>query len=253
MNNTLAMESAPRRSLLHSNPLLSRLSRVTERSESDAATYTGIASKTAFFLLLTLVGIVAQLLVKAIFASEPVWQTVSIYDKFTVALSMNEAIVLGVVLVGGFIAELLGIFLRKSIPVTGTLYSVSQGYLISFLVFDVLNGYEALGLEALLLTVAVVAVMSWLYTSGRIRDNGKFRTLLLTLFLGSVLFGVLSTVGFLIPVTRPYVMLMMQNTALTVGLDVVGLVIAALFLISDFSVIQNCVDQHYPSCSFTAS
>ena len=59
--NTLAMENTSSRTLFHSNPVLSRLSRVTERADGDTATYAGIASKTAFFLLITLVGVVAQL------------------------------------------------------------------------------------------------------------------------------------------------------------------------------------------------
>lgn len=39
---------------------------------------------------------------------------------------------------------------------------------------------------------------------------------------------------------------MMQNRALTLCLDVLGLVIAALFLISDFTMIDECVRQKYP-------
>jgi len=83
------------------------------------------------------------------------------------------------------ICELLGVFARKTIPVTGTIYSLSQGYLISFLVFHVLKGYEYLGLEALLMTVAMVAAMSWLYSSGIVKADKKFHTVLLALVLGS--------------------------------------------------------------------
>ena len=49
--NTLAMEHTSSRSMFYSNPVLTRLSRVTERVDDGAATYAGIASKTAFFLL----------------------------------------------------------------------------------------------------------------------------------------------------------------------------------------------------------
>ena len=131
--NTLAMEHRSATTLLHSNPVLSRLSRVTERAEiNDAATYSGIASKTGFFLLMTLAGIVLQILAQAIFAGDAVWQTFTVYDKFTVTLTKTEALILTAVFAVGFIAELLGIFIRKTIPVTGTLYSISQGYVISF-------------------------------------------------------------------------------------------------------------------------
>ena len=232
--------------LFNPNPILRKLSKMTERTETDAATYTGIAVKTSYFLLITLLGMIGQLVVKAMMAGEPVWQTITFYEKFKVSLSMKETIILGIVMLVGFLCQMVGIFARKSIPVTGTVYSLSQGYFISFLVFKVLTGYEYLGLEALLLTVAVVAVMSWLYSSGIIKADKKFHTVLLSLLIGSVGVGVLSFVGSLIPATRPYVQAMMQNAALTIGLDVLGLLIAALFLISDFSTIDACVKEGYP-------
>ena len=95
--NTLAMEHTSSRSMFYSNPVLTRLSRVTERVDDGAATYAGIASKTAFFLLITLVGVVAQLMAKALFAGAPVWQTITIYEDFTLALSKPEAIIFGVI------------------------------------------------------------------------------------------------------------------------------------------------------------
>ncbi|MBR0406617.1 MAG: Bax inhibitor-1/YccA family protein [Clostridia bacterium] len=244
--STLTQNTRKPQTLLHSNPILSRLSKITERTDTNAATYAGIAGKTTYFLLITLVGMVAQLLVKAALASEPIWQTIQIYEKFTLTLSQKEAMILGGVLVAGFLSELVGIFARKTIPVTGSLYSLSQGYVISFLVFNVLKGYEYLGLEALLLTIAVVAVMSWLYSTGAIKADKKFRTVLLSLLLGSVGLGLLSGLGFLIPATRPYVQAMMQNSAISIAIDVVGLIIAALFLISDFSMIDTCVKEGYP-------
>jgi len=234
------------RPLFHANPVLSRLSKVTERSDTRAATYRGIAVKTGYFLLVTLVGMVAHLLVKQALAGEPVWQTFELFKKFTVSLGRTEVIVLAAVVLAGFICELVGIFAQRTIPVTGTVYAACQGYFISFLVFKVLTGYEYLGLEALLLTVAVVAVMSWLYTAGIIRAGKKFRTVLLTLLLGSVCVGVLSFLGSLLPATRPFVQSMLQNPAVSIALDVIGLVIAALFLISDFSMIDECVRSGYP-------
>ena len=244
--NTMVMNN-PQHTLLHSNPVLSRLSRVTERTDTgDVASYYGIARKTAYFLLVTLLGIVLQLMASAIFAGEPVWQTISVYEEFTITLSLKESVILAAVTIAGFVCELAGIFIRKTIPVTGTLYAAGQGYLISFLVFHVLKGYEFIGLEALLLTVAVVAVMSWLYASGRVRYCKKYRIVLLTMFVGSMAVGVMSVVGFVIPLTRPYVIAMLQNSGLVIAMDLIGIVIAALFLISDFSMIETCVQEGYP-------
>ena len=246
MNNAIPRERKENRTIVHSNPVLSRLSKVSERTETNQAAYGGIATKTLYFLLITLVGVVVQLFVKAALAGEPVWQTIKIYEKFTLSLSQKEAVITGAVLVVGLICELLGIFVRKTIPVTGTLYAASQGYVISFLVFNVLKGYEYLGLEALLLTVAVVAVMSWLYSSGIVKGGKKFRTVLLTLLVGSIGFGVLGFLGTLIPATRPFVQAMLQNPAISIAMDVIGLIVAALFLISDFALIDTCVKDGYP-------
>ena len=246
MSQTLTRRNRPNRTLFHSNPVLSRLSRAEARDVSNAATYAGIAAKTSYFLLVTLAGMVAQLLVKNLMAAEPVWQTIRIYKRFTLTLTAKEGVILLAVLGVGLVCELVGIFARRTIPVTGTVYSASQGYLISFLVFKVLVGYEHLGLEALLLTVAVVLAMSWLYSSGIVKVDRKFRTVLLALLLGSVGVGLLGFVGSLIPATRPFVQRMAQNAALSIGMDVVGLIIAALFLISDFAVVDDCVREGYP-------
>lgn len=245
--STAAPKSGPgTRTLLHSNPVISRLSRIDERSETDAATYRGIAVKTSWFLAVTLVGMLLHLVVKGMMADEPVWQSITVYEKFTVSLTRKEAVIAAAVLLLGFVCELVGIFVRKTIPVTGTLYAASQGYVISFLVFKVLTGYEHLGLEAFLLTVAVVAVMSYLYASSIVRVDKKFRTVLLALVLGSIGLGLLGFLGTLIPATRPYVQALAQNTGLIIAMDVVGLVIAALFLISDFSMVDDCVRLKYP-------
>lgn len=244
---TLARENTvPQHTLLRPNPILRRLSKAGEQTLTDAATYSGIAAKTCIFLALTVFGMIAQLLVASAFANAPVWQSFTFYGKFAVELTLNETVIAGAVLFGGLIAELVGIISRKTIPVTGSLYAASQGYVISFLVFKVLKGFEYLGLEALLLTVAVIAVMSWLYTSGKIRVSDRFHTVLLSLVVGSITFGAITFLGSLIPATRPFVQGIFANPALAIGLDVFGILLASLFLISDFSVIDACVKEGYP-------
>ena len=247
MSTLSGRKPSARQSMFRANPILNRLSKMKEEStSSDLATYGGIASKTTFFLVLTLAGIVLQQIVMQAMQNEPALATIILYEKFTVAFARKEIIALAAAVIIGFIAELLGIFVTRTVPVSGSIYSVSQGYVISFLVFKVLKGYEYLGLEALLLTVVVVAVMSWLYKAGVIKDGKKYRLVMLSLVLGSIGFSLLSFLGSLIPFTRPYVQTMMQNPGLTIALDVIGLVIAALFLISDFSMIDRCVKDGYP-------
>ncbi len=246
MSTAFRKSSAKTGTLLRANPILNRLGKVQERAETNTATYAGIASKTTYFLAVTLVGMVLQMIVNAALASEPVWQQFTVYESFTVSLNLKETLILGAVAAVGFICELVGVFVPRTIPVTGTVYSAGQGYLISFLVFKVLAGNEYIGLEALLLTVAVVAAMCWLYSSGIVKVDQKFRSVLLALVLGSVGFSLISFIGSLIPATREYVQMMLQNSWLTMIIDVIGLVIAALFLISDFNMVDTCVREGYP-------
>ena len=73
--STMVMNN-PQHTLLHSNPVLSRLSRVTERTDTgDVASYYGIARKTAYFLLVTLLGIVLQLMATILQLLIPLVQT----------------------------------------------------------------------------------------------------------------------------------------------------------------------------------
>lgn len=246
MMNTMTETTRPAASVLHANPVLSRLGRVKESSCENTASYAGIAAKTAFFLLATMVGVMAQLIVMSLLSGEPVLESIRIYDTFTLTLSAKETMIAGAVLIIGGICHLTAIFLRGTVPVTGTLYSVSQGYVISFIVFKVLKGYEFLGLEALLLTVCVIAAMSWLYASGIVKPTKKFHIVLFSLLIGTVGVAVMSMLGMLLPMARPFVQAMMNNPMLTAVLDIFGLVIASLFLISDFSMIDTCVKEGLP-------
>ena len=88
--STIAQNKKRPNTLLRSNPILNKLNKVTERAETNTASYAGIATKTTYFLLITLVGMVAQLIVKAALAGEPVWQTLTVYEKFTFTLNMKE-------------------------------------------------------------------------------------------------------------------------------------------------------------------
>lgn len=79
---------------------LSRLSKVTERTDTNAATYRGIAAKTSFFLLLTLIGIMLQILVRTSMVNEPAWQSFEFFKGFTMSITMKEAMILIVRIAG---------------------------------------------------------------------------------------------------------------------------------------------------------
>lgn len=233
-----------RSTFLSSNPVMRRLDSVDEYSESNAATYGGIAGKTAYFLLFCVGGMILQL----ILASKlDIGQAFNIdYKGFEVTMYMGETIALLISVILAIIFQLLAFFAKRTTPVTGALYCVTQGYFISFLIFKVLKGYEYLGLLALAITLTIILVMAILYTTGVIRVTKKFKMVMMTLFITVIVVSLLMLLGSFIPFTRDLVAQISNNFALSIGFSVIFIIIAALFLICDFATIEHVVKDKLP-------
>ena len=231
-------------SFLRSNPVMRRLDKVNEVDEANCATYGGIAVKTIYFLLFSVAGMILLPILS------PYLQTGQLFEfsvyKFPVSIYMGEAIALGASVILAIVFQLLAFFARPTTPVTGALYCVTQGYMISFLIFKVLKGYEYLGLLALVITVTIVLIMSILYATGIIRVTKKFRMVMITLFATAIISSLLLLVGSFIPATAGLVAQLRNNFALSIGMSVIFIIIAALFLICDFNTIDHVVASKMP-------
>ena len=233
-----------KRSFFSSNPVMHRLDSVNEYSESDAATYGGIAAKTAFFLLFSVVGIAVERVLSQMLATG---QTFDLNVKgFHVSLYMGEVIALFASVILAIVFQLLAFFAKPTTPVTGALYCVTQGYMISFSIFKILHGMEYLGLLALAITITIVMVMAVLYATGIIRVTKKFKTVMLTLFITVISVSLLMLIGSFIPATAEMVMQIRNNFVISIGFSVIFIIIASLFLICDFSTIDHVVQDQLP-------
>lgn len=233
-----------KRNFFSSNPVMHRLESVNEYSESDAATYGGIAAKTAFFLLFSVIGIAVERVLSPMLATG---QTIDLNIKgFHTSLYTGEVIALFASVILAIVFQLLAFFAKPTTPVTGALYCVTQGYMISFLIFKVLHGYEYLGLLALAITITIVLVMAVLYATGLIRVTKKFKTVMMTLFITVIAVSLLMLIGSFIPATAETVMQIRNNFAVSIGFSVVFIIIASLFLICDFSTIDHVVQDQLP-------
>ena len=231
-------------SFLRSNPIMRRLDNVTEVDETNSATYKGIALKTAFFLLFCVAGILLQLaLVNTLSAGNIIEFSVRGFDVSMYSYELY-ALIGSVIL--AIVFQLLAFFAKATTPVTGALYCVTQGYMISFLIFKVLRGYEYLGALALAITLTIVLVMSILYATGAIRVTKKFKMVMLTLFVTSIASSILVFIGSLIPATRELVAAITGNIVFSLVSGVIFIIIAALFLICDFDTIDHVVSDKLP-------
>lgn len=253
MSNNLNNQTTKKKknSYFNSNPVMNGLNKVNERTSAGSlsASYGGIAVKTVFFLLMVVVGIMLYLVLNNLVFTNAAYQgevfTLN-YDSLEYQVSTVELAMFGAVTVVGIICQILACFVAPTIPVTGSLFSVCEGFFISFTIFKILKGYEYLGMLALMVTVLVVMVMNLLYAKQIIRATHKFRMVMVTLFATVIGISILMTIGFLIPFTRPIVGSVMANPAISIAFTVISVAIAALFLISDFAMIDTVVNENYP-------
>ncbi len=237
-------EKTTRSTILSSNPVMRRLDKVDEYSETDACTYKGITLKTMYFLLFSIAGIILQRILEATLATGQSFNVK--ISGFETTMYTNETIALVAAIVLGIVFQLLAFFAKPTTPVTGALYCVTQGYFISFLVFKVLKGFEHLGLLALIITIAIIAVMSILYSTGVIRVTKKFRMVMITLVVTMIAVSLLTFIGSFIPFTAGLIAKVTANPIISIGTSVIFIIIAALFLICDFNTIDHVVNDKLP-------
>jgi len=292
MSTITAKKSAGFR--LSSNPVLKRLSKVSDRSTSDCATYGGIFAKTAYFLLITIAGIVAYFMLNAIVFTNPavpgvelhlegdtVKQTAVVEQADTAAeqgavtdastvttvpdetsrfadgkklssvrFAVVEIVIAIVCALFTFIMPFVCAFSVSATPVCGTLYCASEGYLLSMILFKFLamrNIDASIGLVALVLTVMVVAAMALLYVKRIVKVDRKFMTVLMSAVFALLLGGVVTALLCLIPTVRDTVAGFMKNPVIGIACSALSVLLASMFLLSDFAVIENSVENKLPA------
>ncbi len=232
-------------SFFRSNPVMNRLTKVDEKGASNSASYTGIMIKTAYFLLMTAVGIAIYIaLERMAFAGSQIVEF-NVY-KFHAAVPIGAIITVGISAVVAIIFQLIAAFAPGTIPFTGTIYCAAQGMIISFVVFSVLGEYSYLGAIALVITFLIVMIMAILYCTGKVRMTKKFTLVLLTLVFGMLGVSLVTFIGMLIPFTRPMFQTILSNPVISMGMTLLSIILATLFLISDFAMIQSVVENKMP-------
>lgn len=227
--------------LLHSNPILSQVAKVKERAdESSCATYKGILAKTLYFIAATVVGFVL------FFLAAPFLSFGMHFADSQVDFYLPQLMVAGAALLLGIITPIVGIIAKRTIPVTGTIYTLCQGIVIASISLFYKGEYSPLILWAGVITLVIVFAMLLLYTSGKIKVTDKFKAVTFALMLSTIGLSIIGVIACLIPTTRGYVMIFAGNPIFGIVASVIFIIIAALFLISDFQVIRETVEKQLP-------
>ncbi|MBR3401723.1 MAG: Bax inhibitor-1/YccA family protein, partial [Parasporobacterium sp.] len=238
-------------SLTLANPVIRKLEKNGEFGSDRTATYGGIVGKTVFFLIVTVIGVLLCFILHNILTGNGAANLIHVEDTkngiYDLTLSVGEAVIAGVALLVSLITPFLAWFIRPTIPVTGTLYSLAQGLLIGYITVALVPEYRFISLLAMIITIALVAVMLFIYAKKIITVTARFRGIITGIFAGIVLSGIVYFLLNLIPAVRNSTLFSgintaMQNPALSIIIGIVFVILASLFMLADFDTIQRCVE-----------
>lgn len=188
-----------------------------ESSES-AASYGGIVAKCAWFWVLCFAGVAAYFF-------------------------LPKGIISGPTLIALVIAALFCPFLTywfpSLTPVTGSIYSVLQGFAVAFICTQYAKEYAGLVYIAVGITALVFFIVLFLYSSGMIKLNQKFRGVVLALFLASIAGSVIFFISSFF--TTALTSVFLGNGPIAIIVSVISLLFSVLNLIFEFDFATRLV------------
>ncbi|MDO4617240.1 MAG: Bax inhibitor-1/YccA family protein [Lachnospiraceae bacterium] len=238
-----------------SNPMVRKISRIDEKSK-EHVTFRGISNKCLYFMLTLIIGILLAVGLQHVGTMIPL-EGFEI-DDTVIALSTVSIVSLYGIAAAGIITlvvPFLAFFMRRSSAVLGTIYCISIGYVYTFLTMLIEDYRAAVGIAAAI-TVLLCTAMFLLVRSGKVTVTNRFRTVVSTLFLTSILATVFIAVCAFIPSLHFVIEFFMGNSMITLVLSAVSIVIGCLFLLIDFDAVAKAVENEIPKeyewyCAFS--
>ncbi len=213
------------------NPTLKRVERYCSGdmlSESDetfsAASHLGVATKSLYFVLLT---IASTIIFAKVFAS------ISTMTEFAIMLMIAAAVIT-------FISGMIASISPKTAAIFGSIYVIGEGALIGLTVATLPQEYKGLVLFAFLSALGVFGIITVLYATGIVRVGSKFRRYLFGVLLGILVTQLVAAVVSIFSVEFRY--MIYGNGPLAIIVSVVMVLVAALYIFADLSRISEMVE-----------
>jgi len=145
--------------------------------------------------------------------------------------------------IGGFITALVTIFIPRISPITAPIYAALEGLVLGAIsaVFEV--AYPGIVIQAVGLTVAVLAVMLFIYGTGIIRVTEKLKIGIVAATGAICLVYLASMVLSWFNIEMPFIH---DSGPWGIAFSVIVVIIAAFNLILDFDFIEQGVRYHAP-------
>ncbi len=155
---------------------------------------------------------------------------------------VNMIMIAGVVV--GFVTALIICFKNSLTPYLAPVYAFSQGAVLSGISCFFEKSFPGIVIQAISMTFIVVFSMALIYRLGLIKATEKFKSIILVATLAVFIFYLISFVLSFFSVNIGY---FTQNNTVTIAINVVIAIIAALNLIIDFDFIDKGVQTPLPS------
>lgn len=234
----MAAENAAKISSL-ANPVVKHLAKITE-TDDNHATHRGIAAKCMFFMVMIIVGGGIDFLLHNVFPFVPDLSDQNFYATIPECIGLVAALIMSI---GCSIAAALVV---SATPFFGALSCMSYGYIIG-LVANITEEFKGAVLMAGVFTFAIVFAMQVIFSTGKISVSNKFRSIVYSILFAWVIGGGLfALMCYIVPdfaFARAYVE---ENSILSIGISMAGVVLAVLFLFIDFDNINKTVEQRLP-------
>lgn len=217
------------------NPMINKLARLERKEERSGetvssektASYGGIAFKTLIYLIFTAGGVALQFLVP-------------------VAEEHRNTVFLVAILLTG-VTPFLAWLIKPLTAILGMVYSVCQGYVICWASVMYAGEYQGIVFAAVAITLLIILVMLFLYTTRIVKVGHRFKAVVGTLFLTSMLgsLGVWVS-GIIAPNNIIMQLLREEGSWVAIIGAALSVLIAALFLLSDFETVERTVQDNLP-------
>ncbi|MYL36728.1 Bax inhibitor-1/YccA family protein [Halobacillus litoralis] len=144
---------------------------------------------------------------------------------------------------GGLVFALVTAFIPKAAPVTTPIYAALEGFLIGGLSAFAEGAYSGIVIQAVSLTLAVMAALLFLYASRIIKVTRNLRLMVVSATLGIFLVYLVQFILQFFGMEVPY---LHSSGPIGIGISLFITAIAALNLVLDFDFIEQGVDRGAP-------
>ncbi len=207
----------------------------------DVSTFQGLAAKTIYFVMVFALGLVSFFILHNVFSKNSV-----ITDGGL--LYQQEFVIYIGALVLALISGIVTAFAPKATAFFGTVYCVCMGYAVTVTSYAYAQQYKGIVYEALGLTLLIIGVLTVLYSKGVIRVTGRFRKVVYTTLIVSLIGGAIFTIIYLCAPNSGFVrsIIEINNGPIGILFAVIGVALASAILTIDFDNAAQTVQQGLP-------